>query len=145
MLGGCLTGAMYPLLADVQKKVRQVDENTGQIKSTWAFKETIHCTISPFVSTSFKTQPTNESYREEYEKIKYIKMKSAEPLPEDVRVTNIRNEKTGEVIYREHQLAGQPATNYNTQGSAALLDPFGGVIQYDTLLVRASDQSDSSV
>lgn len=135
---------MYPLKADVQRKVRTADDNTGQMQSTWVFLKTIDCTISPFVSTSFKAQPTNESYREEYEKIKYIKMKTSDPLSEAVRVTNIRN-GLGEVIYREHQLSGQPPTNYNSQGSAALLDPFGNVIQYDTLLVRASDQSDSDV
>jgi hypothetical protein len=143
MLGGCLTGGMYPLKADILKKVRQVDQDTGQIKYTWTFQETIDCTISPFVSTSFKAQPTNEAFGEEYDKIQYIKMKTSTPLSRSVRVTNIRNDDG--VIYREFELSGNPATNYNTMGSAAILDPFGNVIQYDTLLQRASDQSDSGV
>lgn len=136
---------MYPMLADVQRKVRQADPNTGQIEYKWTFVKTIECTISPFVSTSFKAQPTNESFREVYEKIQYIKMKSATPLPEDVRVTNIRNAQSGEIIYKEYQLSGSPPTNYNTMGSAPLIDPFGSPVQYDTLLQRASDQSDSDV
>jgi hypothetical protein len=145
MIGGCLNSAMYPMLADVQRKSRVVDQNTGQLISTWVKLKEIECTISPFVSTSFKAQPTNEVFREEYEKVQYIKMKSAVPLGRDMRVTNIRNADTDVVIYKEFELAGQPATNFNTMGSAALLDPFGNVIQYDTLLQRASDQSDSDV
>lgn len=144
MLGGCLSSAIYPLKADVQKKVRVVDENTGQTKSTWVYQKTIDCQISPFVSTSFKAQPTNEVFNEVYEKVQYLKMKTAMGLPRDVRITNIRDGK-GQVIYKEFELSGNPPTNYNTMGSAAILDPFGSVIQYDTLLQRATDQSDSSV
>jgi hypothetical protein len=143
MLGGCLTSAMYPLRADVYKKVRTLDNNTGQMKYSWTFQKIIACAISPFVSTSFKAQPTNEIFGEEYEKVQYIKMKTAVGLPRDIRITNIRNDS--EVIYREFELSGQPATNYNAMGSAAILDPFGSVVQYDTLLQRATDQSDSSV
>lgn len=145
MLGGCLSSAMYPLKADVLKKVRTTDENTGQISSRWTFLKTIDCAISPFVSTSFKAQPTNETFREEYDKIQYIKMKTQMGLGREVRITNIRNADTGEVIYKEFELSGQPATSFNTMGSAAILDPFGSVVQYDTLLQRASDQSDINV
>lgn len=143
MLGGCLSSALYPLKADLQKKVRTVDENTGQITSRWAFLEVIDCAVSPFVSTSFKAQPTNEAFREEYEKIQYIKLKTAEGLGRDLRITNIRNGSTGEIIYKEFELSGEPPTSFNTMGSAAILDPFGQVVQYDTLLQRASDQSDT--
>lgn len=144
MIGGCLSGALYPLKADVLKKVRDKDENTGQIKYTWIISKSIDCAISPFVSTSFKAQPTNEIFTEIYDKVQYLKMKTSEGLSRDLRITNIRG-ADGEVIYKEFELAGQPATNYNTMGSAALLDPFGAVIQYDTLLQRASDQSDANV
>jgi hypothetical protein len=143
LLGGCLTSAMYPLEADVYKKVRTLDSNTGQMKYRWTFQKTIACAISPFVSTSFKAQPTNESFGEEYEKIQYIKMKTSAGLARDIRITNIRNNT--EVIYKEFELSGQPATSYNAMGSQAIIDPFGSVVQYDTLLQRASDQSDISV
>jgi hypothetical protein len=145
MLGGCLSGSMYPLKADVLKKIRTKDDNTGQIKYTWVVSITISCAISPFVSTSFKAQPTNEVFTELYDKVQYLKMKTSVGLARDVRVTNIRNGVTGEVLYKEFELAGNPATNYNAMGSAALLDPFGAIIQYDTLLQRASDQSDANV
>ena len=145
MQGGCLDSDIYSMKADVQRKVRQVDPNTGQMKLKWSFLQTIDCTISPFVSTSFKAQPTNETFREEYEQVEYIKMKTPVPLGRQLRITNIRNATTGEVIYKEFELSGQPATNFNTMGSAAIIDPFGEVIQYDTLLQRASDQSDSDV
>lgn len=136
---------MYPLAADILRKVRTLDENTGQLKYSWTFQESIACTISPFVSTSFKAQPTNEAFTEQYDKIEYIKMKTSMGLPRDVRITNIRNGDSNQVIYKEFELSGQPSTKFNTMGSAAIIDPFGQVIQYDTLLQRASDQSDNSV
>lgn len=144
MLGGCLTSAMYPLKADIHKKIRTLDQDTGQVIYSWTFQQTIACTISPFVSTSFKAQPTNEIFTEDYDKVQYLKMKTAQGLARDVRVTNIRSERD-EVIYKEFELSGYPSTNYNTMGSAAILDPFGSVVQYDTLLQRASDQSDIHV
>lgn len=145
MLGGCLSEAMYPLKADLLKKVRTTDPNTGQIKSKWTFLRSIDCSVSPFVSTSFKAQPTNEVFREEYEKVQYIKLKTSVGLGREVRITNIRNNTTGILIYKEFELSGQPATSFNTMGSAAIIDPFGNVIQYDTLLQRASDQGDINV
>lgn len=145
MQGGCLSGAMYPLKADILKKVRVVDEDTGQTKYSWVAGTTINCSVSSFVSTSFKAQPTNEVFSEIYDKVQYLKMKTPMGLSRDVRVTNIRNAETDEVLYKEFELAGQPSTNYNTMGSAPIVDPFGAVIQYDTLLQRASDQSDVDV
>jgi hypothetical protein len=145
MQGGCLSAAIYPLTADILKKVRTTDQNTGQIKSKWTFLKSIDCAVTPFVSTSFKAQPTNETFREEYEKVQYIKLKTQIGLGRELRITNIRNTKTGQIIYKEFELSGQPATSFNTMGSAAIMDPFGVVMQYDTLLQRASDQSDISV
>ena len=130
------------MLVDIYKKSRVVDPNTGQIKYSWSFDKAIEAQISPFVSTSFKTQPTSESFREEYDKTVYLKLKTTVNIGRSVRVTNIRNADTGQVIYVEVELAGSPATNFNAEGSSPLLDPFGKIIQYDTLLVRASDQSD---
>jgi hypothetical protein len=144
VLGGCLSSALYPLKVDVYKKTRSVDEDTGQTNYRWTYQKTIDAQISPFVSTSFKAQPTNETFREIYDKVEYIKMKTPIPISRDVRVTNIRK-TDGQVIYREFELSGFPPTHFNTMGTAPILDPFGDVIQYDTLLQRASDQSDSDV
>jgi hypothetical protein len=147
MLGGCLSSAMYPLEADLYTKKRTVNPNTGQSVYTWQLWKTIRCAISPFVSTSFKTQPTNESFREEYDKITYLKLKTPANMNvgRNAQVTNIRNANTQEVLYREVEIAGSPATIFNTQGSSPQLNPFGEIIQYDTLIIRASDQSDVTV
>lgn len=145
MIGGCLSSAIYTLEADIYTKKRTVDSNTGQTIYKWQFWKTIDCVVDPFVSTSFKTQPINEYFREEYESLAYIKLKTSEELGRSVRVTNIRNKKTQVVVYREIELNGKPATNFNAQGSSPIPDPFGGIIQYDTLLIRATDQSDINV
>ena|ERR1044072_9167886 len=141
MIGGCLSSSMYPLTAEIWTKKRIINQDTGQTTYKWQFWKEIPCAISSFVSTSFKAQPTNESFREEYDKIQYLKMKTDFNVGRNVQITNIRN-GAGEVLYREVELKGAPPTRYNAQGSAPMQDPFGSVVQYDTLLVRASDQSD---
>lgn len=143
MIGGCFIGA-YPFQADLMSKKRINDVNTGQIKYIWQLWKVIDCSIAPFTSTSFKAQGSNETFGQMYENIGYLKMKTRINPGRNVQVTNIRNKATQIPVYVEMELKNAPPTWYNSQGSSPLLDPFGRIIQYDTLLVRAEVQGDKS-
>jgi len=67
-------------------------------------------------------------------------MKTSINLGRNLQVTNIREKATQKVIYVEQELKNAPPSWYNAQGSDPELDPFGRVIQYDTLLVHAGVQ-----
>lgn len=59
------------------------------------------------------------------------------------QVTNIRN-KWGEVIWKEEQMPGAPATVFNVMGVIPTTDPFGNIMDMHVLLQRAEVQDASS-
>jgi hypothetical protein len=141
-LGGCITSGTYSFQADLYTKRRTPDSTTGQLKTVWQKWQTVDCLVSPFTSTSFKAQGANEVFAEVYEYLNYLKIKTSIDLGRNLQVTNIRNKLTQVSVYVEKELKGSPPTWYNTQGSSPIIDPFGRVIQYDTLLVRAEEQGE---
>jgi len=145
MIGGCIISASYPFYADIYTKVRTKDETTGQIIYKWQLWKTIDCLVSPFTSTSFKAQGTNELFDEIYLKQSYLKMLTSENLGRNVQITNIRDKKTGDPVYYEIELRNSPPTWYNSNGSSPVLDPFGRIIQWDTLITRAEQQGEINV
>lgn len=142
MIGGCIISASYPFFADVYTKVRTTDDTTGQIMYKWELWKTIDCLVSPFTSTSFKAQGTTELFQEKYHKQSYLKMLTGENLGRNVQITNIRQKTTGEVVYSEIEMRGNPPTWYNSNGSSPILDPFGRVVQWDSLITRAEQQGE---
>lgn len=145
MIGGCFLSAGYAFYADVYTKKRTRDEVTGQLDYKWQLWKTVDCLISPFVSTSFKAQGTTEVFGSEYEKQSFLKMLTKENIGRNVQITNIRQKDTGEVVYCEIELRGAPATWYNSNGSSPVLDPFGRVVEWDTLIHRAEEQGETVV
>jgi hypothetical protein len=142
MIGGCFLSAAYPFKADIYTKVRTISQRSGSIDMKWEFWKTINCMVGPFTSTSFKAQGTNENFGVEYEKQSFLKMLSKEELGRNVKVTNIRDKTTDAVIYREIEFRGTPPTQYNSNGSSPVLDPYGVIIEWDTTIQRADDQGD---
>lgn len=142
MIGGCFLSAGYAFKADIYTKRRFKDDTTGQIEYKWQLWKTVDCLVSPFVSTSFKAQGTTESFGEMYDKQSYLNFVCKENIGRNVQITNIRNKTTGEVIYCEIELRGAPPTWYNSMGSSPVLDPFGSVVEWSTLIERAEEQGE---
>jgi hypothetical protein len=142
MIGGCLISASYPFLVDVYTKKRIVSDNSGHIDYKWQFWKILPCWAGPFTSTSFKAQGTTEVFGDQYFKKSYLKLLTPEDIGRNVQVANIRNKRTGEVIFNEVELRGSPATWYNSNGSSPVLDPYGRVIQWDTLISRSEQQGE---
>lgn len=145
MIGGCFLSAGYVFDADVYTKHRTKDALTGQIVYKWQLWKTVDCLVSPFVSTSFKAQGTTEIFGDEYQKQSFLKMLTKENIGRNAQVTNIRQKATGEIVYCEIELRGAPATWYNSNGSSPVLDPYGRVVEWDTLIHRAQEQGESVV
>lgn len=142
MIGGCFLSAGYAFEADIYAKARDLDDRTGQVESKWKLWKTVDCLVTPFTSTSFKAQGTTEVFDDFYEKQSYLKMLTKENIGRNVQITNIRSKETGEVIYVEVELRDSPPTWYNSNGSSPVLDPFGRVVEWDTLIQRAEEQGE---
>jgi len=140
MIGGCITGAAYPFKADIYKKKRVVNQDTGQITYTWEEDFTTDLAVESFTSTSFKAQGTSEIFGDEYEKYNYLRIYTPMNLGRSAQLTNIRPKSGGSPLYTEIELKGAPATWYNVNGSNAVIDPWGNVVQWDSLIQRAQEQ-----
>lgn len=145
MIGGCLFSTRYTMLATVYKKVRVVG-SSNQVKYSWTVdtnmgtQGVIQCIITPFKSNSFSRQGIGQTFAETYQSFDYLKMTSPYNIPASYQITNIINVDTGQLIYKEMDLQGNPGTWYNTSGSSPIIDPFGIIKEYDTLLARAESQ-----
>jgi len=144
MIGGCIISISYPFKADLYLKIR-TQKPSGQLDYKWQFSRTVNCLVSPFLSTSFRLQGITEQFGAEYTKVGFLRMLSGEEIGADCQITNIRNETTNVVIYKELELKTTPATWFNTNGSSPILDPFGTPVQFENLLTRAQTQGEISV
>ena len=133
------------MLAKVYKKLKNVG-NSGQVKYSWILDTSIGkdgvipCIITPFKSNSFSRQGIGQVFDESFLSFDYLKMQSKYNIPASYQITEIRNINDGKIIYKEMDLAGNPQTWYNTSGSSPVIDPFGVVTEYNTLLDRAEQQ-----
>lgn len=142
MIGGCLFSSSYVFWADICTKKRIIDDNTGEINYKWQVWKTVDCLVRPFVSNTFKAQGTTEYFGDMYEKQSLLKMLTNENIGRDVQITNIRQKSTNDLVYYEAELRGNPPTWYNSNGSSPILDPYGRIIQWDTLILRAESQGE---
>lgn len=144
LLGGCLFSTKFIMTAEVYKKQRTVGKSSA-VKTAWILdtgvgdQGIINCLITPFLSDSFTRQGTGETFGEKYMNIDFLKMSSPINISRSAQICNIKD-ADGNVIYKELDFQGTPATWYNSAGSAPVIGPFGDIIEYQTLLSRAEQQ-----
>lgn len=144
LLGGCLFSTKYTMTAEVYRKERVVGKSAA-VKTTWVLDTSvgtsgiITCLVVPFLSNSFTRQGTGETFGEEYLNIDFLKLSSATNISRSAQICNIKD-ADGNVVYKEIDFQGAPATWYNSSGSAPVIGPFGDIIEYQTLLSRAEQQ-----
>lgn len=76
-----------------------------------------------------------------YENVDFVRMSfpSNYLLTKRDKITNIRNKRTGEIIWREEEYDNS-ATVFDVLGVTPILDPFGNYIENQALLQRAEVQ-----
>lgn len=144
LIGGCLFSTKYTMTAEVYKKERVIGKSAA-VKTTWVLDTSvgtngvISCIVTPFLSDSFTRQGTGETFSERYLNIDFLQLVSAVNISRSAQVCNIKD-SDGNIVYKEIDFQGTPATWYNTSGSAPVIGPFGDIIEYQTLLSRAEQQ-----
>ena len=145
MLGGCIFSANYGFLADVYKK-DVVTSYSGNMKENWVLATeygtngTIVCNIDTFSSASFRLQATTQVIGNKYKDLQFLMLRCNESLPNSVKITNIRDKKTNEILFLEKELAAVPPTWFNSSGSSPIFDPFNEIIEYENTIHRAENQ-----
>lgn len=144
MIGGCLFSTRYTMTAEVWKKVRTVGSSNA-IKYSWQLDTTVGdqgvivCLVTPFLSDSFTRQGTGEVFGQNYLNTDFLKLMSNYNISRSAQIHNIKDSQ-GNVVYKELDFSGDPATWYNSSGSAPVIGPFGEIVEYQTLLSRAEQQ-----
>ena len=136
----------------------QQDDITGEIIRVWVPVTTengseppkrfiIDCEVRGIVDGGIRVAGTTERFGKEYENTDFAKMTFGPKiiLTKRDRITNIRNKRTGEIIWKEEELdkvgADYRATVFNVNGVTPQPDPFQRVVSQFALLSRAPIQN----
>jgi hypothetical protein len=132
------------MTAEVYKKERVIGKSAA-VKTTWILDTTIgtagviNCLVVPFLSDSFTRQGVGETFNEKYLSVEFLQLSSGINISRSCQISNIKD-ADGNIVYKEIDFQGTPATWYNSSGSAPVIGPFGDIIEYQTLLSRAEQQ-----
>lgn len=135
----CLAAAAYIFKADVMIENDIINDETGESESHWELDHTVNCYVFPYLDGGIRGAGTNERYTEYYWNDEFLRIKTSKELSKRWRITNIRNKKTGVIIYQE-QITGD-ATVYNVNGSAPVVNPLtGNIDEWLSTMERAQVQ-----
>ncbi len=136
----CLAAAAYIFKVDIWVQNDIINEETGESESEWVFDRTVNAYVFPYLDGGIRGAGTNERFTEYYWNDEFLRIKTSKELSKRWRITNIRNKKTGKVIYQE-QITGVP-TVYNVNGSAPVVNPLtGGIDEWLSTMERAQVQA----
>ena len=144
MLNSFITSIMN-MNADIYKQQNFQDPGTGSISREWVYEKTIQCKVEPTKARGTSTKGDSKSFslnqnaQAEYNEGLQIKLKSTELLSKRWRVSTIRS-SDNEQVFIEIDKYNQPDTIFEVMSSHAVLDPFGKISYYETILVRVQVQ-----
>lgn len=145
MFTSSLVGSIMNMTAEVYAQQNSQDANTGAIVRQWGYKKAIPCKIEPIKlsGTGMRTDNKNfndgknlqQGYNEQFQ----LKMKSQELMSKRWRISGVRS-SDGRQVFIEFDKIDQPDTIFEVIASHAVLDPFGKISYYETVLQRVSVQ-----
>lgn len=166
----CLRSARYTMTAEVLRTgtsapgdtvdldeegtwETQQDEISGEIISVWVplVSDTptgttvvkIPCMVRSIVDGGIRVAGTTERFGKEYENIDFATIDFGPKfvLTKRDRITNVRDKRTGVLIWREEELdkvdADYRATVFNVNGVQPVIDHNGRLVEQHALLSRA--------
>lgn len=142
-MGSCIAGTAYTMKADIYVALISQD-SIGKVTKSWIFEKTIDCMARGILRKGVGENSTAFDINN-YVNIlnSMVKVRSSEIIPADRRVVNIRNNDV--VIYKENQDPSteggfQNSTIFEPRGSTPIMNFDGGVIEYETVLMRQEVQ-----
>lgn len=142
----CLTSARYNMLADIYEQVTTRDPNTGQTVRSWNKIDTVPCQASGVISEGIRTVGSTETFQrstQDYEEEDWVKMKSVKLISKRARVMNIRSKGSAVPMWVEDD--GVTPMIFEVKGSQPLPDPFGTLVEHETLLFVAQDGTEEQM
>lgn len=163
----CITSTRFNLLADVlvldasgdtSKPISEQgshevvqDPRTGAIRRVWvpfvdpssanaAFS--VKCDVKAIVDGGIRVAGTTERFEKTYDNIDFVHMTFPKQyvISKHDRITNVRNAKSGDIIWVEEELdmveGLYRSTIFDVLGVSPITDPFGNHIENRALMAR---------
>lgn len=142
-MANCITSTAYTMQADIYS-ASVTQDPTGAVSKAWTYQKTINCFARSILRKGVGMNSTTVDINEYLINVgSMIKLRSAEPIPYSVRISNIRNDDG--IIYLESQYASSAgglngATIFEPRGSTPIPNFDGSIIEYETVLMRQEIQ-----
>lgn len=113
------------------------DEDTGTFK-----RFVVPCEVRGIVDGGIRVAGTTERFGKTYDNVDFAKMRFGPDvvITKRDRITNIRNKRTGQILWKEEELdkvgADFRATVFNVQGVTPEFDPFQRLVTQFAMLAR---------
>jgi len=142
MFNPSLIASIMNMTAQVYVQQNVQDTDTGAISRQWVYKKTVECKIEPIganIKGDNKRFDASDGSGSGYDEGFQLKMKSLDLLSKRWRIVNIRS-SDGKQVFVEIDKIDQPDTIFEVTSSYAVLDPFGKISYYETIIHRVKVQ-----
>jgi hypothetical protein len=117
------------------------DTNTGAIKRSWEFSKRIQCRVDTIVESGASVEGVYKKSGEKYKEEMRLKVKTIDRLSTRYRLQNFTN-RDGHTIYFEVDQIDNPATIFEIEATAPIMDAFGRIVFYESTVRRVGVQDD---
>lgn len=133
----CIAATAYTMLADVYSESHTYDPESFETDRKWTFNRTVKCIVVPYLGGGIRGAGSTETFDDLYKNLDYARLKSSTGLNKRERVTNVRNAKTGLVLWVDEEAEGLP-TMFDVDGCAPVINPLTGTpSEYLTTLSKS--------
>lgn len=159
-----LTNVKYQMVCDVLKPagsengdahgtwVDRRDPDTGDIEHIWVPDDpntpaaegyvNVPCLVRGVIDGGIRVAGTTQRFSDVYENVDWARIQFPPEyiITKHDRITNIRDFKTGKVVWAEEEIDGMPPTTFSVMGVTPTQGPFGRIIENTALLQRTEVQ-----
>ena len=133
--------------SDIYIQQNTQDPNTGFVNREWIYNETIPCKVEPLGSSNSFSRGGNKAFeagQPGYQERIQLRVKTLKPLSRRWRIGNIRS-SNNQKVYFEIDKFDEPDTFFEVFSSHAVLDPFGKVSYYESIVQRVPVQNNDTI
>lgn len=135
-----LVDSILSMKMDVYRQLDLQDVDTGALVKEWIYYKTVDCSAKGVVSNSSSTRTNSiQSHGSKYNNEEILQVRTSQRLTYREKVTNIRDSKNNP-IWIELNYPSDTPTVFEVVGSTPLVDPFGRVIAYNSVIKRSENQ-----
>lgn len=138
---GPLVASALTMYVDLYTQNVSQDTNTGAIKRSWEFNKKIQCRVDTIVESGASIEGVYKKVGEKYKEEIRLKVKTIDRLSPRFRLQNFMN-RDGVTIYFENDQVDAPATIFEIEATAPIMDAFGRIVFYESTVRRTGVQED---